>query len=95
MKKLGGNLAERLISSLHAGQKNGGDKRGKQSAAILIVRKGWGYGGMNDRFRDLRVDDHPNPIKELERIYKLHRKIFPDPILKRIQKTFIKKIKNK
>jgi uncharacterized Ntn-hydrolase superfamily protein len=75
-----GTLAERMIASLHAGQKTGGDKRGRQSAALLIVRKGWGYGGLTDRFRDLRVDDHPTPIKELERIYYIHRKIFPRPV---------------
>jgi uncharacterized Ntn-hydrolase superfamily protein len=74
-----GTLAERMLSSLHAGQQAGGDKRGKQSAALLVVREGWGYGGLTDRFRDLRVDDHPTPIKELERIYYIHRKIFPRP----------------
>ncbi|HAD20992.1 MAG TPA: fimbrial assembly protein FimA, partial [Opitutae bacterium] len=74
-----GTLAERMIASLHAGQKAGGDKRGRQSAALLVVRQGWGYGGLTDRFRDLRVDDHPTPIKELERIYYIHRKIFPRP----------------
>ena len=74
-----GTLAERMIASLHSGQKAGGDKRGRQSAALLVVRQGWGYGGLTDRFRDLRVDDHPTPIKELERIYYLHRKIFPRP----------------
>jgi uncharacterized Ntn-hydrolase superfamily protein len=75
-----GTLAERMIASLYAGQKAGGDKRGRQSAALFIVRKGWGYGGLTDRFRDLRVDDHPTPIKELERIYYIHRKIFPRPV---------------
>jgi uncharacterized Ntn-hydrolase superfamily protein len=75
-----GTLAERMIASLDAGQKAGGDKRGRQSAALFIVRKGWGYGGLTDRFRDLRVDDHPTPIKELERIYYIHRKIFPRPV---------------
>ena len=74
-----GTLAERMIASLHAGQQAGGDKRGKQSAALLIVKSGWGYGGLSDRFRDLRVDDHPTPVKELERIYYLHRNIFPRP----------------
>jgi uncharacterized Ntn-hydrolase superfamily protein len=74
-----GTLAERMIASLHAAQKAGGDKRGKQSAALLIVKAGWGYGGLSDRFRDLRVDDHPTPVKELERIYYLHRNIFPRP----------------
>ena len=74
-----GTLAERMLSALHAGQQAGGYKRGKQSAALLVVREGWGYGGLTDRFRVLRVDDHPTPIKELERIYYLHRKIFPRP----------------
>ena len=74
-----GTLAERMIASLHAGQQAGGDKRGKQSAALLIVKRGWGYGGLSDRFRDLRVDDHPSPVKELERIYYFHRDIFPRP----------------
>jgi uncharacterized Ntn-hydrolase superfamily protein len=50
-----------------------------QSAALLIVRDGWGYGGFNDRYRDLRVDDHAEPIKELKRVYDLHREIFPKP----------------
>ena len=74
-----GTLAERMIASLHAGQEAGGDKRGRQSAALLVVREGWGYGGLSDRFRDLRVDDHPSPVKELERVYYIHRKIFPRP----------------
>ena len=68
-----------MIASLHAGQNAGGDKRGRQSAALLVVREGWGYGGFNDRFRDLRVDDHPQPIQELERIYKIHCDLFPRP----------------
>lgn len=75
-----GTLSERMIKSLRAGQKAGGDKRGRQSAALLVVRKGWGYAGFNDRFRDLRVDDHPTPIEELERIYWIHRKIFRRPL---------------
>lgn len=74
-----GCLSERLIKALKAGQEAGGDRRGMQSAALLVVRKNWGYGGLNDRFRDLRVDDHPRPIEELNRIYKIHRKIFPRP----------------
>ena len=72
-------LAQRLIDALAAGQEAGGDRRGKQSAALLVVRKNWGYGGDNDRFRDLRVDDHEHPIRELERIYRIHHKIFPRP----------------
>lgn len=74
-----GVLAERLLAALEAGQKAGGDKRGRQSAALIIVREGWGYGGMNDRFRDVRVDEHETPIKELRRVYEAHRKLFPRP----------------
>lgn len=74
-----GDLGDRLIAALEAGQEAGGDVRGMQSAALLIVREGWGYGGYNDRYRDLRVDDHAEPIKELKRVYDLHRKIFPKP----------------
>jgi len=74
-----GDLGERLIAALQAGQEAGGDSRGMQSAALLIVRDGWGYGGFNDRYRDLRVDDHAEPIKELKRVLDLHRQIFPKP----------------
>jgi uncharacterized Ntn-hydrolase superfamily protein len=78
-KESKGELGERLIAALQAGQDAGGDSRGMQSAALLIVREGWGYGGFNDRYRDLRVDDHAEPIKELKRVYDLHREIFPRP----------------
>jgi len=74
-----GDLGDRLIAALQAGQDAGGDVRGMQSAALLIVREGWGYGGFNDRYRDLRVDDHAEPIQELRRVYDLHRKIFAPP----------------
>lgn len=74
-----GDLGDRLIAALAAGQEQGGDTRGMQSAALLIVREGWGYAGLNDRYRDLRVDDHEKPIEELARIYKIHRDIFPPP----------------
>lgn len=74
-----GDLGDRLIAALQAGQDAGGDTRGMQSASLLIVREGWGYGGYNDRYRDLRVDDHAEPIKELKRVYDLHRNIFPRP----------------
>lgn len=77
--KTKGELGKRLITALAAGQDQGGDRRGKQSAALLIVRKGWGYGGFNDRYRDLRVDDHPKPIRRLMEVYRLHRKVFPQP----------------
>lgn len=75
-KESKGDFGDRLIAALAAGQEAGGDTRGKQSAALLIVREGWGYGGFNDRYRDLRVDDHPEPIAELKRVYDLHRQIF-------------------
>ena len=63
-----GELAERLMAALEAGEAAGGDARGKQSAALLVVRKGGGYGGFDDRYIDLRVDDHPEPVKELRRL---------------------------
>lgn len=68
-----GPLYDRLIAALAAGQAAGGDSRGQQSAALLVVREGGGYGGFNDRFIDLRVDDHPHPIEELRRILQLHK----------------------
>ncbi len=72
----GGDFAHRLLAALDAGQAAGGDSRGKQSAALLVVREGGGYGGDNDRVVDLRVDDHPEPIKELIRIRDLHTLYF-------------------
>lgn len=67
-----GDLPVRLLAALHAGQKAGGDKRGQQSAALLVVREKGGYGGMNDRWIDVRVDDHPAPIDELTRIFNIY-----------------------
>ncbi|WP_175615989.1 DUF1028 domain-containing protein [Piscibacillus halophilus] len=72
----GQTLAERLLACLHAAQKAGGDKRGMQSAAMFIVKEKGGYGGYNDRYLDLRVDEHETPIDELERIYRLHQLYF-------------------
>ncbi len=63
-----GDLATRLASALAAGQAAGGDARGRQSAALLVVRDGGGYGQLNDRYIDLRVEDHPAPIAELRRL---------------------------
>ena len=68
-----GDLAERLALALEAGQKAGGDRRGMQSASIYIAKEGGGYGGFNDRYVDIRVDDHPDPINELKRILVLWR----------------------
>ena len=74
-----GALATRLITALKAGDAAGGDKRGRQSAALLVVREGGGYGGLNDRYLDLRVDDHPAPVGELERLLGLHALYFERP----------------
>ena len=68
-----GSLAERLLAALQAGQASGGDRRGQQSAALLVVRAGGGYGGFDDRYVDISVYDHPAPIDELERLYAIHR----------------------
>lgn len=68
-----GPLAERLIKALAAAQHAGGDSRGKQSAAVYVLQEGAGYGGYNDVKVDLRVDDHPEPIEELLRLYELHQ----------------------
>jgi uncharacterized Ntn-hydrolase superfamily protein len=63
-----GPLGWRLMAALEAGEKAGGDKRGKQSAAILVVRDGFGPNGFSDRYLDFRVDDHETPVQELARI---------------------------
>ncbi|WP_339060374.1 DUF1028 domain-containing protein [Tepidibacillus marianensis] len=74
-----GPIAERLLKALLAGETAGGDSRGKQSAAILIVKEGGGYGGNHDRYLDLRVDDHKEPVQELIRLYQLHQLYFEKP----------------
>ncbi len=74
-----GALAERLLEALVAGQAAGGDRRGQQSTALLVVKEKGGYGGFNDRYIDLRVDDHPHPIEELKRLYELHQLYFAPP----------------
>lgn len=71
-----GTLAERLLAALNSGQAAGGDSRGQQSAALLVVKEAGGYGGFNDRYIDLRVDDHSEPITELIRIYHLQQLYF-------------------
>ena len=68
-----GDLVDRLIAALGAGQAAGGDSRGQQSAALLVVKPNGGYGGYNDRYVDLRVDDHPAPIAELQRLLDMHK----------------------
>jgi uncharacterized Ntn-hydrolase superfamily protein len=69
-------LAVRLLDALAAAQGAGGDRRGQQSAALLVVRKDGGYLGTSDAVADLRVDDHPAPIEELQRIYRMHDLLF-------------------
>ena len=67
-----GALGTRLLRALKAGEEAGGDSRGKQSAAIYVVKEAGGYQGLNDRFIDLRVDDHEDPINELQRLLSIH-----------------------
>jgi len=68
----GGDILDRLLAALSAGQREGGDRRGMQSAALYVVRKSGGYQGGNDRWVDIRVDDHPSPIEELKRIFQIY-----------------------
>ena len=72
----GAPLAERLLDCLAAAQAAGGDRRGQQSAAVLVVEKDGGYAGLSDVLLDLRVDDHERPIEELFRLYGLHDLLF-------------------
>ncbi len=74
--KAPGELADRLIAALAAGEAAGGDSRGKQSAAILVVRPGGGYSGLNDRYIDLRVDDDPAPVQRLAGLVEMHHLFF-------------------
>jgi len=74
---------ERLLRALEAAEAAGGDRRGRQSAALLVVGEGKGYGGLWDRYIDLRVDDHPEPLAELSRLLSLHRLLFESPKAKR------------
>jgi uncharacterized Ntn-hydrolase superfamily protein len=69
-------LVERLLDCLDAAQAAGGDSRGQQSAAILVVGPGQGYAGLSDVFVDLRVDDHPRPLEELRRLVAIHHELF-------------------
>jgi uncharacterized Ntn-hydrolase superfamily protein len=71
-----GSLAERLLTGLAAGDRAGGDSRGRQSASLVVHRPGSGYAGGNDLLVDLRVDDHPDPVAELARLYDIHDLLF-------------------
>jgi len=68
-----GSLADRLVAAIVAGAKAGGDRRGEQSAALLVKREGAGYDGTTDDLVDISVYDHPHPLQELQRLYKLHK----------------------
>jgi len=72
----GRRLAERLIDCLDAAEAAGGDSRGRQSAALLVVERDGGYANLSDVLVDLRVDDHPDPLVELRRIYRMHHALF-------------------
>jgi uncharacterized Ntn-hydrolase superfamily protein len=69
-------LAQRLLECLTAAQAAGGDRRGQQSASLLVVQRDGGYAGLSDVLIDLNVDDHERPIQELRRIYGLHQRLF-------------------
>lgn len=71
-----GELADWLVDALAAGQAAGGDSRGRQAAAVLVVRRNGGYGGNTDRYLDLRVDDDPRPIERLEQLLIMHHLYF-------------------
>jgi len=74
-----GPLPERMMEALRAAQREGGDRRGQESAALLVAKPGGGYGGTHDRYIDLRVDHHEAPIEELARLLELHRFYFRRP----------------
>jgi len=71
-----GEMADWLVQALAAGQKAGGDSRGRQAAGVLVVRENGGYGGKTDRYLDLRVDDDPFPIRKLGRLVAMHHLFF-------------------
>jgi uncharacterized Ntn-hydrolase superfamily protein len=73
-------LADRLTAALWAGDEAGGDRRGKQSAAVVVVREGGGYGADNDRYLDLRVDDDPDPVGKLVDLVAMHHVFFKPAI---------------
>ncbi|MGH2654771.1 MAG: DUF1028 domain-containing protein [Actinomycetota bacterium] len=74
-----GPLPERMVEALRAAQREGGDRRGQESAALLVAKPAGGYGGTHDRYIDLRVDHHEAPIEELARLLELHRFYFQRP----------------
>ncbi len=75
-KKPDTELADWLVAGLAAAEAAGGDKRGRQSSALLVVREKGGYARFNDRFIDIRAEDHKTPVKELARLLELHKKFY-------------------
>jgi len=71
-EQMPGDIVDRLLEALSTGQAAGGDRRGQQSAALLVVRDKGGYEATTDRYVDIRVDDHPAPIEELKRVFKIY-----------------------
>ncbi len=79
-----GEFPERLLSALEAGEREGGDRRGRQSAALVVSRRTGGYDGTDDRLVDIRVPDHPEPVMELRRLYDLWKYAFLAPAYLRL-----------
>ncbi|MGM0419982.1 MAG: DUF1028 domain-containing protein [Bacillota bacterium] len=80
-----GQLADRLLMALQAGQAAGGDSRGQQAAALLVHKKDGGYGGLTDKYIDLRVDDHPEPIKKLAELLDLFYLYFKESDVEEVE----------
>ncbi len=90
-----GPLPERMLGSIRAGEAVGGDSRGRQSAALYVAKEGGSFGGHLDRFIDLRVDDHRDPLPELARLLELHRQTFGSggrPTLVRLQGNVVQEV---
>lgn len=71
-------LADWLVAAIQAGEDAGGDRRGRQSAALLVVREDAGYGGTSDRYIDLRIEDHKDPTHEMARLLRIHKKVYAE-----------------
>jgi uncharacterized Ntn-hydrolase superfamily protein len=83
-RKTEGELAERLLSALEAGESAGGDRRGRQSAALMVTRENGGYEGTDDRLVQISVPDHPEPVLELRRLYEMWKYAFIIPAYLRL-----------